>query len=68
MGKGTIISGGTDGIYQVKKIIERDRITAAVDRLTVRISDLTAKIAAMPSTDPDFLTSILHVWNPHGNT
>ena len=61
MGKGTIISGGTDGIYQVKKIIERDRITAAVDRLTVRISDLTAKIAAMPSTDPDFLTSILQL-------
>lgn len=47
MGKGEIISGGTNGQYQVKLNLGRDRTNAEIIDLTAKIADLTATIAAM---------------------
>jgi hypothetical protein len=48
MGKGTIISGGTDGQYQVEVNFYRDKINAEISALEIRIANLTERIALMP--------------------
>jgi hypothetical protein len=46
VGKGTIISGGADGLYQVKLVLARDRITATIAKITASIAQLAILIAA----------------------
>ena len=46
MGKGTIISGGTAGQYQVELALKRDRIQARVAAMTAQIAKIDARIAA----------------------
>jgi len=48
MGKGTIISGGTDGWYQVEVNFFRDKINGEIAALEVRIDVLTERIASLP--------------------
>ena len=54
MGKGQIISGGTDGEYQVKLLLDRRRVGSEQFGLTRRIAAVAAEAAAMPpGTDKD---------------
>ena len=46
MGKGTIISGGTGGQYQVELALKRDRIQARITAMTAQIMKIDARIAA----------------------
>lgn len=45
MGKGTIISGGTDGQYQLQINYDRAAYTAELAKLTTQISEWTTKIS-----------------------
>jgi hypothetical protein len=45
MGKGLIISGGTDGLYQLQVLIDTERMTTAMARLTAAIPATDALIA-----------------------
>ena len=47
MGKGTIISGGTDGQYQVQKNYDRTAYDAEIARLTPKIEELGIEIAKL---------------------
>jgi hypothetical protein len=47
MGKGQIISGGTDGNYQVKLLLDRRRVNSEQFGLTRRIAAVAAEAAAM---------------------
>ena len=47
MGKGTIISGGTDGQYQVQKNYNRTAYEAELARLANKITELEADIALL---------------------
>lgn len=47
MGKGQIISGGTDGEYQVKLLLDRRRVGSEQFGLTRRIAAVAAEAAAM---------------------
>lgn len=44
MGKARIVSGGTDGLYQVEVLHRRDHIEAELESIQERIDDLTPKI------------------------
>jgi hypothetical protein len=47
MGKGQIMSGGTDGEYQVKLLLDRRRVNSEQFGLTRRIAAVAAEAAAM---------------------
>lgn len=47
MGKGTIISGGTDGLYSVKLNLDRAKIMAMITRLDSEISVIDLKLTAL---------------------
>lgn len=48
MGKGTIISGGSGGLYQVQVNLDRTRIAAEQARLTTSLAAVTAQLADAP--------------------
>jgi len=58
MGKGQIISGGTDGKYQVRLVFARDRITKRIAAFNQQIGILTEQIAALDSEILDLETEI----------
>jgi len=49
MGKATIISGGTEGQYQVKLALDTHRVKERIIYLDCLIADLAVRIAALPS-------------------
>jgi len=49
MGKGEIISGGTDGQYQVKVIFDKTNYDTLIATLNARIPELTAQISNLES-------------------
>lgn len=51
MGKGVIISGGTDGQYNVELTLSRDRVDEVIVVIDAQIVILTAKIDAMEEGD-----------------
>lgn len=53
MGKGSIISGGENGLYTVTNELYRQRIDSAITRLTNRIADLETKIAEPGQSDEE---------------
>lgn len=46
MGKGEIISGGTAGLYQIKLLYDRRRITAEIARINAAIAEFAVKLEA----------------------
>lgn len=51
MGKGSIISGGEEGLYNVKLNLSRDRIDNTIAIIDTQIETLTTKINAMEEGD-----------------
>ncbi len=49
MGKGQILSGGTDGKYQVKLLFARERITKRIAAYNQQITLITEQVAALES-------------------
>lgn len=47
MGKGTITSGGTGGLYSVTLELSRDRITSAIAKMTAGIAILQTRVASL---------------------
>ena len=48
MGKGEIIGGGEDGLYQVRLIYNRTRLDSTLSELVCKISEQEAKILLLP--------------------
>lgn len=58
MGKGTIISGGPDGSYQVQVNFFREKIDAEIELLDGRIDHLTNLIAILPDGQERDITKL----------
>ena len=56
MGKGRIVSGGTDGLYNVELLHNRERITAELQYLSEQIAQLDAELEAL-DTERDGLVA-----------
>lgn len=70
MGKGTIVSGGADGLYSVQLNFSRERITKRIASLETNVTELATKIGSVASDistiEWDILTlkSAISVLNP----
>ena len=47
MGKGRIVSGGTDGLYTVELLHNRERIQAEIEFLTTKLAELQTELDAL---------------------
>lgn len=59
MGKGTIISGGTDGQYQLQVNYDRTQYNNTVSALDANIAELESKIAGMSPEDKEYSIIVL---------
>lgn len=51
MGKATILSGGTDGLYKINYHVDRTRIQAQIDAITLKIEDYETGLIPAYETD-----------------
>ncbi|MGE4418154.1 MAG: CAP domain-containing protein [Marinobacterium sp.] len=58
MGKGQIISGGTDGQYQVRVLYNRTWLTAKLAQLADQIASLQTRLAGLPEGDEKKATEL----------
>ena len=55
MGKGRIVSGGTNGLYTVELLHNRDRIDAEIEFLAAQLSELQAELDALNTERDDLV-------------
>ena len=57
MGKGTIISGGTDGMYEIELLLKKTGIPEKIDQLSIKFDQLMQEMVALQSEIEELLSS-----------